>query len=264
MLPAFDFKGGEENINNNELRISEYLGRGGICVAYEIKTASGGRSYVGKQYSDIRRYDAEIKSLEVLNQKEVENIPDLIGVSTIDNPWLLESPVGRRFDSKSSSLSPVHVKRIVLTLFEVHCEGICHRDPRITNILDVGDDNILLNDWGESVFVIDGPVPWSGGNKYDACEEIRELMLGRNVSLPELKHDFLILISSLHMFYRHCPLAPRGVRSRVWQDAIDTANSIITPSCKDMPSFSAEVRNQKGKYDKLASLLDDISRIFIA
>ena len=138
-------------VEGKEYTLNSILGKGGSCTVYEASTKEG-QMVVLKVYETSKLREREEECLKLLCEKfaSTELIRRIPKCLASEGVILVVTPRARHFCQERPFLS-VHGKQLFDTLKEVHKNELVHRDVRPANFFWVDSDNILLNDWADTV-----------------------------------------------------------------------------------------------------------------
>lgn len=167
-------------VDNRAYHVKSLLGEGLTSSVWSDGTVAI-KQYKPKYY-DIQQNEVAI--LETLATLNSPNLPKLVDKG---NRFIVMSPLGTSF----LPITRRSVKAVLNILKQAHEVGIVHRDLRLSNIIKVGDEIVLI-DWGFASEHSKQPVSFRG-NIHCAAPDVLEANLDTYVPYP--KHD-------LHTFAR--------------------------------------------------------------
>lgn len=143
----------------------DFLGAGSFSFVYKVHTvANDQESYVAKVFRDEYHFEAEKATLDLLQTKNVENVPKIFKISqakfgAIVCKVLILDPVAGKLEAPGytdyRSLTLRDIEGAIETLKEIHELNIIHRDIRPPNLL-LAPNAILISDFGCSLLHEDG------------------------------------------------------------------------------------------------------------
>ena len=194
---------------------------GETCRAYGANYR--GASVVAKLYVDAAsatdNASRTMRAAEIVSnaaRSRTMTLAQVPNVVATEGNWCLITPKGTRLTWEN--ITKVHIDRLVHTLKAVHTSGIIHRDARVSNILYLSDDQVLLNDWGSSV-------PANETTLYAGAPEphIHPSIPLADMYQPSACHDLYSLVSSLAQLLM--PGVNTTSRSTLFKEAFNAANA---------------------------------------
>ena len=161
---------------------SSLLGNGAFAHVYAARRIDSSEDvYALKCFQEKSRADVEVKALRALNDQKVLFVPSLVTSCQVETHFVVVvSPICHRFLPGIHFLSCMQFIELSETLRQAHAAGVCCRDVRPDNIMQL-DGHAYLIDWNSAYFFLeDNSAQYEGTLRYASGRVLECLSKGQS------------------------------------------------------------------------------------